>query len=370
MKENRAISLKQEVMYKDTSGSSRNSESFLRTHKAILSRLRMLRRYKGDPENPNIMHLAITDKCNMSCPFCLYKKDNKNYKLLGVKKAESLIEDIDSPIVLISGGEPLLGNEILETTRRITRICRERGKITCILTNGVTLKRIVAKDYPEFSPGSKFMFQISIDGLKDVHDSLRGHFDLIIDNIQYARQAGHLVYTNTVVGNSNIGTLKETVEFISGFSNRIYLNPMVNSGNDLSKVELKKLGDFIINNQNIMIGNSVNFGKFLKGERALKCMFHSLISVTPTGKIKFPCYCFDEGAEYVDSFQEYLEKVGEKKTFFEEKSSAQCRSCYTHCLHEADVYAHHYLNEILEQIKRPVCVYRKYIAPLFSRIIS
>jgi hypothetical protein len=48
---------------------------------------------------------------------------------------------------------------------------------------------------------------------------------------------------------------------------------------------LHELGDFIDKNQHMRIGNSVNFGKFLKKDRDLKCMFHSLISITPSGKL-------------------------------------------------------------------------------------
>lgn len=92
-------------------------------------------------------------------------------------------------------------------------------------------------------------------------------------------------------------------------------------------------------------------------------MFHSLASITPTGKIKFPCYCYGEGAEYVDTLQKYIDKVKAQRKEFEEKRASQCRSCYTHCLHEADVYAQHYWDEIIEQAKRPVCLYKKYIRP-------
>lgn len=341
--------------------------SVIKNHKAIISRLRMLRRYKGDPRNPNIIHLAVTDNCNMACPFCLYKNDKKNFKVIETAKAWSLIKEINSPVILLSGGEPLLGGKILEATREITGLCRDAGKITCILTNGITLRNVIEKDFPEFRPGSKFMFQISLDGLKEDHDKLRGHFDLIVKNMQFAKEAGHLIYTNTVIGSSNIDSLREIVSFIAGLSNRIYLNPIVNSENGLDEAGLKKIGDFITENQDIMLGNSVNFGKFLKGEKNLKCMFHSLISITPSGKLKFPCYCYGEGSEYIDSFSEYLEKVDEFQEYFEDRLAPQCKNCYVHCLHEADVYAHYYLNELFEQMKRPVCVYKKYIAPIYKR---
>ncbi|KPK01324.1 MAG: hypothetical protein AMK71_06030 [Nitrospira bacterium SG8_35_4] len=341
---------------------------FLRNHKAIISRLRMLRRYKGDPAKPNIMHIAVTDKCNMSCPFCLYRNDNKRSRTIDADKAISLIREIDSPVVLMSGGEPLIHGKILETTRKIVQECREAGRITGVLTNGVTLKKVLMKAYPEFRPGSKFFIQISIDGLKDVHDELRGHFDLIMENIAFARDAGHLIYTNTVVSKDNIEFLNDIMGFVSGVSDRIYLNPMVNNENALDRNGLRKLGEFIQSRQDMRIGNSINFGKFLNGRRDLKCMFHSLISVTPTGKIKFPCYCYGEGSEYVDSFQEYIDRVKARREDFEEKRAPQCRNCYTHCLHEADVYAQHYWDEIIEQAKRPACLYKKYVRPLYTKV--
>ncbi len=341
---------------------------FLRNHKAIISRLRMLRRYKGDPEKPNIMHIAITDKCNMSCTFCLYRNDNKNFKTIDAEKTNSLIKEIDSPVVLLSGGEPLIHGKILNTTRKIVQYSRDEGKITGVLTNGVTLKKVLMNNYPEFKPGSRFFFQISIDGLKDVHDKLRGHFDLIMENIKFAKKAGHLIYTNTVVSKGNIDSLNDIMQLVSSISDRIYLNPMVNSGYMLDIEGLRKLGKFIVTHQDMRIGNSVNFGTFLMGRRNLKCMFHSLISVTPTGKIKFPCYCYGDGSEYVDSFQEYINKVRTQRQDFEEKTAFQCRNCYTHCLHEADVYAKYYWNEIIEQAKRPACLYKKYITPTYKRL--
>ncbi len=352
-------------MNRNNNNSPHKSAAYLRNLKGIIARLRSLRRYKGDPEKPSIMHLAITDKCNMACVFCLYKNDNKNYKMLAVDKVQSMIKEIDSPVILLSGGEPLLFGEILETTRKIVRICRKMGKITGVLTNGITLQKVLTEDFPEFKPGSRFFFQISIDGLRDEHDKLRGHFDLIMKNIQLAKEAGHLIYTNTVVSKNNIGAINEIVNFLSGFSDRIYLNPILNSGIKLDDEGRRYLGDFIVNHQEFRVGNSVNFGKFLRGERKLRCMFHSLISVTPTGKIKFPCYCYGEGAEYVDSFREFLKRVHEHRKFFEERSDPQCKHCYTHCLHEADVYANFYRNEIFEQIKRPRCLYKKYVAPIF-----
>lgn len=343
--------------------------TFLRKHKAVVTRLRYLRRYRGEPGKPNILHIGVTDKCNMKCPNCLYRHDNKNFKIIAVGKAESLIKEIDSPIVLLSGGEPLLGGEILDTTKRIVQISRRLGKITGVLTNGLTLKKTVVNNFQEFRPGSGFFFQVSIDGLRETHNSLRGNFEQIMENIKFAREAGHLIYTNTVVSKHNIHELEKMMHHISSFSDRMYLNPLLTKDLDkLDKSVLIRLGDYIIENQAMMFGNSVIFGKFLKGHLKLKCMFHSLISITPSGRIKFPCYCYEEGAEYLESFQEFLDMATERKDYFENKLAPQCKNCYTHCLHEAHTYAEFYWHELFEQIKRPVCAYRKYIRPLYNFI--
>ena len=131
---------------------------------------------------------------------------------------------------------------------------------------------------------------------------------------------------------------------------------------------MHELGDFIVKNQHMRIGNSVNFGKFLKKDRDLKCMFHSLISITPSGKIKFPCYCFGDGAEYVGTFKEYVDKAESQRDHYENKKADQCKECYTHCLHEAYVYAHYYWDEIKEQASRPSCLYKKYIKPVYKNL--
>jgi len=305
----------------------------------------------------------------MKCPNCLYSNDNKNFKIINAGKAEALIREIDSPVVLLSGGEPLLDGEIFETTRKIVRISRQLGKITGVLTNGVTLKKVITGNFPEFRPSSGFFFQISIDGLRDIHNSLRGNFDLILENIKFAKEAGQLIYTNTVVSKHNIHSLDETMRFISGFSDRMYLNPILTSDSGVQDTAaLSGLGDYIINHQDMMIGNSVVFGKFLKGQMNLKCMFHSLVSVTPSGRIKFPCYCYEGDAEYPESFREFLDKVNERRDHFENKSAPQCKNCYTHCLHEAHTYAKFYWHEIFEQVKRPECLYKKYLRPLYHFI--
>jgi len=124
----------------------------IKNHKAVISRIRMLRRYKGNPRHPNIIHLAVTDRCNMDCAFCLYKKDNKNFNIMETETAISFIREVDGPVVLLSGGEPLIWGNILDRTRKIVDASRKLGKITGVLTNGITLKSVLNKKFPIPNP--------------------------------------------------------------------------------------------------------------------------------------------------------------------------------------------------------------------------
>ena len=106
--------------------------------------------------------LAITYKCNSRCTFCSIWK-NKTEKEIDMSYYKKLpfFESIN-----ITGGEPFMRTDIDD----IIEIVRKRTKRIVIATNGLLTERILktAKKYPEIG------FRISIDGLEEVHDKMRG----------------------------------------------------------------------------------------------------------------------------------------------------------------------------------------------------
>src|SRR5262249_48036632 len=67
-----------------------------------------------------------------------------------------------------------------------------------LCTNGM----FIEKKLHEFRPTSRFFFNVHLDGLRETHDKAverDGVFDAAIAGIKAAKEAGHMVCTNTTV---------------------------------------------------------------------------------------------------------------------------------------------------------------------------
>ncbi len=117
----------------------------------------------------------VTDKCNAKCEHCFY------WKSLGGKYEPSL-EEIEKLVkgmpklnsVSLTGGEPFLREDIVD----VALIWAKKADRISIPTNGLLTERIV-KDVREILDKTKDMgtsvsVQVSLDGLKRLHDKTRG----------------------------------------------------------------------------------------------------------------------------------------------------------------------------------------------------
>ncbi len=91
--------------------------------------------------NPNLMSLAITEKCNANCEHCSFKTEDIEEKKNHLSKEEYLkiikdAQEIGVSVINIVGGEPLLNSDIFEIIKFI-----DKNLSTVILfTNGYYLK--------------------------------------------------------------------------------------------------------------------------------------------------------------------------------------------------------------------------------------
>ncbi len=89
---------------------------------------------------PEVVHLSVTSKCNLNCPFC-YEKSEKME--MTTEQLFGLIDELAEMRVFqlaIGGGEPLLRKDIL----KIIQHCCEKGIVPNLTTNGLLLsKRIM-----------------------------------------------------------------------------------------------------------------------------------------------------------------------------------------------------------------------------------
>ncbi len=113
----------------------------------------------------------MTKRCNLKCVHCYahaVKVDGVDD--ISTVQARHMIDDLAAygcPVMLFSGGEPLVREDLVELARHAT----EKGMRAVISTNGTLITREKARELK--SVGLSYV-GISLDGLEDVHDHFRG----------------------------------------------------------------------------------------------------------------------------------------------------------------------------------------------------
>jgi radical SAM protein with 4Fe4S-binding SPASM domain len=118
---------------------------------------------------PKEAFVAVTYRCNSRCSMCNIWR-NTEHSEMGPEHYAKLPESLRT--INITGGEPFMREDILDVVRAIdSKIPSSRLVFS---TNGLTSERIVdcLKEIREFHP--KVGVGVSIDGLEETHDRIRG----------------------------------------------------------------------------------------------------------------------------------------------------------------------------------------------------
>lgn len=146
------------------------------------------------------LELQITNRCNLLCKHCYI--DGNDFAELSIDDIKAILkefEEMQGLRVLITGGEPLLHtrfeelNEILPIFS-IRKILLSNG----LLMNKETIRKLNVEEV-----------QISIDGLEESHDLIRGKgtFKKAIESLRIARESGLDVSVATVIHSKNLNDL-------------------------------------------------------------------------------------------------------------------------------------------------------------------
>lgn len=132
----------------------------------------------------------VTRKCNLKCVHCYSQSEEHDYEgELTHDQGKTLIEDLaqfGSPVLLFSGGEPLIRRDILD----LIRYAVECGMRAVVSTNGTLITELLAEKLGEM--GLSYV-GISLDGLEKVHDEFRGvpgTFGRVMNAIENCQKAG------------------------------------------------------------------------------------------------------------------------------------------------------------------------------------
>lgn len=117
--------------------------------------------------------LHITDQCNLTCRHCLFSCSPKTRTALSLDVIQSVFSrayDLGTRVFYLTGGEPLVHPDFQQICRLILN--DRPDTVLVILTNGILLP--AQRTFLQSLPPERLILQISLDGLEDVNDSLRG----------------------------------------------------------------------------------------------------------------------------------------------------------------------------------------------------
>ncbi len=132
----------------------------------------------------------ITRRCNLRCIHCYAHAKNQEFENeLTLEEGKQLMDDLSEfgcPVVLFSGGEPLMHPHLVE----LASYAVEKGMRAVISTNGTLITREIAKDLK--AVGLSYV-GISLDGMEDIHDKFRGckgAFKAALEGVENAQNEG------------------------------------------------------------------------------------------------------------------------------------------------------------------------------------
>ncbi|MCA8959462.1 MAG: radical SAM protein [Planctomycetes bacterium] len=136
----------------------------------------------------------VTNRCDAKCKHCFYWQElNQNPRAeLSIDEYDALARSMGPMLqVTLTGGSPELRRDLPEITRRFVEHCRPANITFCM--NGYHTRRIVehAEEVLRTCPDQHLTIGLSLDGIGDAHDEVRGMpglFDRVVETFRALRE--------------------------------------------------------------------------------------------------------------------------------------------------------------------------------------
>ncbi|MBW1859345.1 MAG: 12,18-didecarboxysiroheme deacetylase [Deltaproteobacteria bacterium] len=196
----------------------------------------------------------ITQRCNLKCIHCYaHAKDVTFKNELTTEEGKALLDDFAQfgvPVVLFSGGEPVMRKDLPE----LARYAVNRGMRAVISTNGTLITPEKAELFKEI--GLSYV-GISVDGMEEVNDRFRGvkgAFQGAVTGIRNCQEAGIKVGLRFTMNRLNAAEIPSIFDLIEELNvPRICFYHLVYTGRgsklieeDLSHEETRAVVDLIM----------------------------------------------------------------------------------------------------------------------------
>ncbi|MDR3567059.1 MAG: adenosyl-hopene transferase HpnH [Syntrophobacteraceae bacterium] len=286
---------------------------------------------RGNDRFPLVLMLEPTHRCNLACAGCgrIREYHDTLSREMTLEECVASIEEAKTPVVTITGGEPLLYSKAPELVREALA----RGKHIYFCTNGQLLEESLSL----YRPDPHFTWNVHFDGTEAVHDAIIGKpggFKKALDGVRAAKRLGFRVSTNTTVFRESsvddlaslFGQLKQAgvdgILVAPGFGYEEVTGDVFLTKNDIVTKfrEISKWGkDFPI------ISNPL-YLEFVAGKRSLKCTPWGNPTRNPMGW-KSPCYLITD--THYRTFAELMEKTDWDR--YASGADPRCSQCMVHC---------------------------------------
>jgi len=328
---------------------------------------------------PEHVYFSLTNRCCLRCIMCdIPKSPGRQEDELTTEEAQKIIlqiKELGVRHLILSGGEPLLRDDLIE----LVRFSRENGiPWVDIITNGVLCDDKIAQ---ELIMAGLDHVTISLDGISEVNDAIRGRGSFqrsteAIDKINYykdklnARQP--TIGINFTILNKNINDMFRIIEFArSKKCNIVVFQPVLVSNTSMrerkknalwpSAKELSNLEknirdlidlktrdrEFIVYTDPIILKNIPGYFKGKWPGRDFKC-YEAIkrIVITCEGKL-WSC-----SGIYGDLRKDDLRQVWFSQGM--QKIRTSVRSCAAHCLQDC-VY---FPIDLMGQVRGLLCGFK------------
>ena len=169
----------------------------------------------GDPPGtfaPRLISWNMTLRCNLRCPHCYIDAGNVRAEELSTDQGKRLVDqiaEVSRPLLILSGGEPLLRHDVFELAEYATR----KGLTVAMGTNGTLITDPVAHRLK--TCGVKAV-AVSIDShVPDRHDAFRGQagaWEQAVQGIDACIRSGLRVQVNTTVTLQNFNEVERVMD--------------------------------------------------------------------------------------------------------------------------------------------------------------
>jgi hopanoid biosynthesis associated radical SAM protein HpnH len=291
----------------------------------------------GRKRYPLVLMLEPLFRCNLACAGCgkiqypahILKTD------LSSEDCFKAVDECGAPMVSIPGGEPLMHPQIAEIVEGLV----VRKKYIYLCTNALLLKEKLHL----FKPSRYLSFSVHVDGQKEHHDfsvCREGGFDIALDGIRAAIDAGFRVTTNTTLFDgadpNSVRTFFDEMMEVGVESMMVSPGYSYDKAPDqkhfMGRARTRRLFRAMLSNRKRgwRFNQSPLFLEYLMGKRNYKCTPWGMPTYNIFGWQK-PCYLLQDG--YAESYKELMETT-EWESYGTESGNPQCANCMVHCGYE------------------------------------